>query len=319
MATRPNTAILGRSLTTRNHHSSAAVIDPPCTATMPRPTTASPAAIAMTFVRVVPRVLEARAMVGIVRSATDVVLMRHQPHVSGDSDNACMKPTAKQQPTESAHDPRAAAESPPRRNDHRPTGASLIAVMGVAVAFVGVMVVHAVRSDVDPLREVMSHYANGSNGPLMSVVFYAFGVAALALAFRLRTAIDQHGVTRAFPVLLVLAGLALVTAGVFEVDRPLAPQTVEEVIHSNSAVAAFVMLIVAMLLFSLACRSDRRWWSVRWASLGLAVTAAAAAVGTQLAGGSNWSGGIQRVLAGAVLAWFLLTALHVRRKAFGAS
>jgi len=28
------------------------------------------------------------------------------------------------------------------------------------------------------------------------------------------------------------------------------------------------------------------------------------------------SGAVQRILAGAVLAWFLLTALHVRRKSF---
>ncbi len=43
--------------------------------------------------------------------------------------------------------------------------------------------------------------------------------------------------------------------------------------------AAFVMLVVAMLLFSLACRGDDRWWSVRWVSMGLALTAAGAAVG----------------------------------------
>ncbi len=213
----------------------------------------------------------------------------------------------------------APAKQESERPAHRPTGASLVAVIGVVVAFVGVMVMHGVRSDVDPLREVMSHYANGSNGPVMSVVFYAFGAAALGLAIRLRTAIDQHGVTRAFPVLLGVAGIALLAAGVFEVDRPLAPQTLQEVIHSNSAVAAFVMLIVAMLLFSLACREDERWWSVRWPSLGLAIAAALAAIGTQVAGGSSWSGAVQRVLAGSVLAWFLLTAIHVRRKAFDSS
>ena len=70
----------------------------------------------------------------------------------------------------------------------------------------------------------MSHYANGSHGPVMSVVFYAFGVSALALGFRLRTAIDRRGVTRLVPVLLGLAGLSLIAAGVFEVDRPLAPR-----------------------------------------------------------------------------------------------
>ena len=73
-----------------------------------------------------------------------------------------------------------------------------------------------------------------------------------------------------------------------------------------------------MLLFSLACRRDARWESVHWLSLALAVTAALAAAGTQVLGGTSVSGAVQRVLAGAVLAWFLLTALHVRRKSFDA-
>jgi Protein of unknown function (DUF998) len=215
--------------------------------------------------------------------------------------------------------PRDSESDSSRRPVHRATGASLVAVICVAVTFCGIMVMHAVRSDVDPLHDVMSHYANGSRGLVMSVVFYAFGACALALGFRLRTAIDHPGITRAFPVLLALAGLSLIIAGVFEVDRPLAPQTIQEVLHSNSAVGAFVMLIVAMLLFSVACRGDDRWWSVRWVSMGLAAIATAAAVATQLAGDSGYSGAVQRMLAGAVLGWFVLTATHVRRRSFGAS
>jgi hypothetical protein len=214
--------------------------------------------------------------------------------------------------------PASTAPAPPRPV-HRATGASLVVVVCAAVTFCGIMIMHGVRSDIDPLHDVMSHYANGSRGPVMSMVFYAFGVSALALGFRLRSAIDVRGIARAFPWLLGLAGLSLITAGVFEVDRPLAPQTIQEVVHSNSAVAAFVMLIVAMLLFSLACWDDDRWWSVRWISLGLSVLGACAAVGTQLAGGTGYSGAVQRVLAGAVLAWVVLTATHVRRSSFGAS
>lgn len=202
---------------------------------------------------------------------------------------------------------------------HRPTGASLVVVITGAVTFGAIMAVHALRSDVDPLQDVMSHYANGSKGPLMSLVFYAFGVSVLALGVRLRTALDRHASTRAVPVLLALAGVGLLAAGVFEVDRPLAPQTVQEVIHSNAAVVAFVLLIVAMLLFSAACRLDARWRPLRWTSLGLATTAAVAAVCTQLAPGSGYSGAVQRVLAGAVLAWILMTAVHVRRRSFAAS
>ena len=94
-------------------------------------------------------------------------------------------------------------DSPPTRPAHRPTGASLVAVVGVAVAFVGVMVMHAVRSDVDPLRDVMSHYANGSRRPGDERrLLRASASPRSRLGIRLRTAIDQHGVTRAFPVLL---------------------------------------------------------------------------------------------------------------------
>src|SRR5690349_11415789 len=125
------------------------------------------------------------------------------------------------------------------RPPHRPTGASLAALIGVGVAFTGVAVLHVVRADLDPRRAVMSHYANGSAGPLMSVVFYAFGAAALLLAVRLRTAIDRHGVSRVFPALMAVAGTAMLLAGVFEVDRPDAPQTAGEVVHSNAAVAGF--------------------------------------------------------------------------------
>jgi hypothetical protein len=205
------------------------------------------------------------------------------------------------------------------RPAHRPTGASLVAVICVAGTFTGIMLLHAVRSDVDPLRDVMSHYANGSRGPVMSVVFYAFGAAALALAFRLRTAVDHHGVLSAFPVLLALAGLSLIAAGVFEVDRPLAPPTIQEAIHSNAAVAAFVMLIVAMLLFSVACFGDDRWWALRWVSLGFAGTAAGAAVATQLSSGTDYTGIVQRILAGAVMGWMVMVVVNVRRPGFGAS
>ena len=143
----------------------------------------------------------------------------------------------------------------------------------------------------------------------MSVVFYAFGVAAIALAC---PAADRHRLARPHPVvpaLLALAGLGLIAAGVFEVDRPLAPETMEEMIHSNAAVGAFVMLIVVDAAVR---RRDPRATTAGGRSggwrAGLAGLAALAAVGTQFAGDGFGSGAVQRVLAGAVLAWFLLTA-----------
>ena len=144
----------------------------------------------------------------------------------------------------------------PEGRPHRATGASLAAIILALLCFSAVMLLHVARGDIDPLRRVMSDYANGSQGPIMTVVFYAFGLSSLALAFRLRKAIPPTLVARAVPVLMALAGVSLIAAGVFEVERPLVPDTVEEVIHSNASIAAFVLLISSMLLFSFVCWTD---------------------------------------------------------------
>jgi len=212
-----------------------------------------------------------------------------------------------------------ADEQPPSpRSRHKATGASLIVLICLGVTAGGILLLHLLRRDIDPLRDVMSHYANGPDGPLMSIVFYAFGVSAIAMGVRLRSGIDRRGVTRPVPWLLILAGSSLLVAGVFEVDRPTDPETAGEVIHSNTAVAAFILLVAAMVLFAIACRHDERWSSMRWTSLGLAVIATGAAVATQLGRGAGTAGGTQRLLAGAVLVWLVLVAMHVRRASFDA-
>ena len=55
----------------------------------------------------------------------------------------------------------------------------------------GILFLHLVRRDLNPLHDVMSHYANGPDGPLMSIVFHAFGVSAIAMGVRrARASID---------------------------------------------------------------------------------------------------------------------------------
>ena len=207
-------------------------------------------------------------------------------------------------------------ERPAEHRPHRPTGASLIALVAIVVTAGGIGVLHVVRNDLDWREAVMSTYANGPAGDVMSVVFYAFGAIALTLAVRLRTAVRRHGITGLFPWLMALAGLASILAGIFEVDPGKLESTTAEVIHSSSAIASFVLLIVTMSLFTLATRDDHRWDRFRLPSALLSGLAGAAALTTQLVDHSAWTGAAQRVLAGAVLVWFLLVALYVRTKRF---
>lgn len=200
--------------------------------------------------------------------------------------------------------------------ERRPTGASLAAIVLVAVCVGAVTLLHIVRGEVHPVSRVMSEYANGSHGLMMTIAFYAFGLSAMALGFRLSYAIVRSAVTSAVTVLLVGGGVCLVAAGVFEVERALVPDTIEEVIHSYATMTAFVLIITGMLLMSFACKSDPRWARFQTMSYVLAISAAGAAVASPFSADTGASGLVQRVLGLAVLTWFLATALHVRTKAF---
>jgi di/tricarboxylate transporter len=189
---------------------------------------------------------------------------------------------------------------------------SLAAIILVVGSLGAVIALHVVRGDLDPVRRVMSEYANGPAGLVMTAAFYALGLAVLALALRVRSAIVRTRVTRLVPVLLALSGAGFLLAGAFEVEPRLRPDTLREQIHSDAAISAFVLLIVAMLLFSLACREDPRWESFRRTSMSLTLVAVVAAAGSPIADRTPWPGLNQRALGLAVVGWLLLTALRIR-------
>ncbi len=67
----------------------------------------------------------------------------------------------------------------------RATGISLAAIVLVLACFGAMVLLHVVRTDLDPVRQVMSEYANGRFGWFMTAAFYAMGLACIALAVRL--------------------------------------------------------------------------------------------------------------------------------------
>jgi hypothetical protein len=199
-----------------------------------------------------------------------------------------------------------------------PYGASLAAFGLVATCVAGVVALHVTRPDLDPLHHVLSEYANGPSGVIMTAVFYAAGLACVALGWRLRKALRWEGVTVATPALLTVAGIGLVGAGAFEVGLPTAPDDLGETIHSLASIGAFVALVVAMALFARACGGDPAWSGFRPVAWTLACVAIVAAVTSPFAGATPWAGAAQRVLAGTVAAWLLATARQVRTIAFRA-
>lgn len=198
----------------------------------------------------------------------------------------------------------------------RATGLSLAVIVLGLIAVVGVTVLHVARGDVDPLRQMMSEYANGRLGLAMTVVFYATGLAAIALGMRLGQALRPGPLVTSVRWGLGLGGLGLVVAGIYEVGRPLDPETLEESIHSIASIVAFSLLVAAMAGFAVACRGDPRWRTYRPVATGLAVAAVVLALLSPLATNAPWGGVAQRLLGLAVVTWLTLTAVRIRTNAF---
>lgn len=86
-----------------------------------------------------------------------------------------------------------------RRLVRPPYGASLGALLLAVACVGGVMPLHLRRPDLDPLRIVLSEYANGPLGVVMTAVFYGVGVACAVLGWRLRRALRWRGSRRRRP------------------------------------------------------------------------------------------------------------------------
>lgn len=104
----------------------------------------------------------------------------------------------------------------------------------------------------------------------------------------------------------------MILAGVFEVERPGVPDTLNEIVHSNGAIAGFVLIVIAMVLFPYVCYRDERWESFLVPSLSLAIIAVAAAAFSPVAPSTTIAGLAQRVLAVVVFGWVLLVAIWMR-------
>jgi hypothetical protein len=192
------------------------------------------------------------------------------------------------------------------------TGLSLGAIILLASAFVAVVALHLLRTDLSPVQEVMSGYANGRTGNLMTFAFHALGLGSIALGLRLRRSTTRTWAPRMVSAAIALAGTGLILAGVFEVERPGIPDTLEESIHSYGALAGFALIVGAMVLFVHICSTDARWRQLVVPCLILAVLAVGAAAFSPVAPSTTIAGVAQRLLAIVVFGWVLLLAAWMR-------
>src|SRR6476620_9450600 len=126
-----------------------------------------------------------------------------------------------------------------------------LAMAAAAVALLLLAALHILSPELDPSWRMVSEYANGHCGFVLSLMFVAWAISSWAMAY----ALLPHVTTRAGKIgliFLVAAGLGEAMAAVFDINHSL---------HALSALIGIPSLPIAALLIGVGLRRSEDWRS----------------------------------------------------------
>jgi hypothetical membrane protein len=188
------------------------------------------------------------------------------------------------------------------------------------------LVAWSVQDDYSPRREDISALAalDAQHAWIMIAGIVALGLGLLALGLGLLNTIHDGASATVGSLLLVLAGLSFVTAGLARNDCSSELQACKERVDSGDVswhhnvhdlvgVVVFLLLVIAPLVLARAFRTDSRWSDLRRYSLvtgaltfGLLLVALAEVF-------EGWNGLLQRVLLAVPLLWIAVLGTRLAR------
>ena len=206
--------------------------------------------------------------------------------------------------------------APTQQASHAAARASAATLGAVIYTFGALLVLHFLRPEYDPVLRVISNYAVGPYGFLMTSAFFAIALSMLSLTFAIHKGVVPAGRSRAGLILLTAAGVGFLIVAIFPTDVTPddSPTTTVGAIHILASVTSLLLFIVAALLLSRRFRKDSTWLSFRRTPLRLALACLAAFIAFFAIKAANLPiGGVgQRVLVITVLLWLSVTGNHLR-------
>lgn len=148
--------------------------------------------------------------------------------------------------------------------------AARIAIAAAIGSFAALLALHIVSPELDPSWRMVSEYANGRHGWLLTVVFLLWALSSIALAIALARLSDTW-TSKVGLVLLLLAAVGQTMGGLFDINHSL---------HGPAAMIGIPALcLAAVLLNRAAARTEGIFappaWSAHlpWISFALMITA----------------------------------------------
>lgn len=178
------------------------------------------------------------------------------------------------------------------------------------------VLLHGLRPDYTPVDHMISDYAVGRFGWVMTTAFVAMSAGCLTLGLGMALAGPPSLPGRAAVLLLWVATIGLLTTAVFPTDLETAATTTTGNIHTVSFLVNVISLILCALLFADSLWKSDEWRSYRWTGSALAIALLAAFIAQFLTLHRGAPYGLtNRLFVAMLMVWFVATAAQLRRVA----
>lgn len=198
----------------------------------------------------------------------------------------------------------------------RPRRFAEVAIVCFSYFIVALVLLHLLRPDYTPVDHMISDYAVGRFGWVMTTAFVAASAGCLALGLGMAAVGPRSIAGRCAVLLLWVTAAGLLTTAIFPTDLETAASTTTGDIHTASFLVNVVSVNLCALLFAFSFQQSDAWRSFRWTGLGLALALLAAFIAQFLTLHRDAPYGLtNRLFVAVLMVWFLMTAAHLRRVA----
>ncbi len=189
-----------------------------------------------------------------------------------------------------------------------------ISLISISYFIAIIVVLHFLRTDLNPISRPTSEYAVGQYGFLMTPAFFGMSVASFSLVIGLNKGMSLQSKSRFGLILLGIWGVGVLVAMSFPIDPEGTKSTITGMIHRINGPLVFLCLTTGTILVSRSFRRDENWQTLYPFALTLSLIMLITFIitGVNVFARLGFEGVFQRVFLIVFATWFILTTLHLR-------
>ena len=203
------------------------------------------------------------------------------------------------------------------RNDSRKQTTTLLATIAIglfAYFVAALLLLHVLKPDYTVVDHMISDYAVGRFGWIMTTAFTSLAIGCLLLAIGMLREGPPSWLGRLGAVLLLVVFAGLVVTAIFPTDLEIAPSTPTGDIHALSFFVNIVAILLSAVSFGLSYDGDEYWRRRRAFGLGLSALLIVAFLAQffTLHRGAPY-GLTNRAFVAILMIWLISTSLWLRQ------